>query len=133
MRMVATMGISRNRGSQNSVNEGWVGEVDRSVVLEVGIAACRGAEAIAADVAGLAGAIARWRVRRRAVAEMSRLSNHMLKDIGVARGDIRNLVDGLLDAPKARPAGRPRLVAANPPAHSAPTVAANDNVAGIAA
>ena len=103
---------------------------DSAVGMELSTAVYQAVDAVATGAARLAGAIAGWRKRRRAIAELSRLSDHMLKDIGVARGEIGNLVDGLLDAPKVRPAGSPRLVAANTPARSAPTAAANDDVAG---
>jgi uncharacterized protein YjiS (DUF1127 family) len=103
------------------------------VGVEVSIAAYQAVDALVTGATRLAGAIGRWRRRHRAVTELSGLSNHMLKDIGVARGEIRAVVDGLLDAPKARPAGRPHLVAANAPASPIPAAAANDNVAGIAA
>ena len=104
--------------------------IDNPIGVEVSTAVYQAVDAVITGSARLAGAIARWRKRRRAIAELSQLSDHMLKDIGVARGDIRSLVDGLRDAPKPRSAGSPHLVAANPPARSAPTAVANDNVAG---
>ena len=107
--------------------------VDGGIGLKASVAAYQAVDAVITGATRLAGTLARWRERRRSVAELSRLSDHMLKDIGVSRGEIRAAVDGLLDAPKARPAGRPHLVAANASARLAPTAAANDNVAGIAA
>ncbi len=107
--------------------------IDSPIGVEVSTAVYQAVDAVITGAARLTGAIARWNKRRQAVAELSQLSDHMLKDIGVARGDIRAVVDGLLDVPKARPAGRPHLVAANASARLAPTAAANDNVAGIAA
>lgn len=103
--------------------------IDNPIGVEVSTAVYQAVDAVITGSARLAGAIARWRKRRRAIAELSQLSDHMLKDIGVTRGEIGNRVDGLLDAPKPRSAG-PRLVAANAPARSVPTAAANDNVAG---
>lgn len=107
--------------------------VDSPIGVEVSIAAYQAVDALVTGGARLAGAIARWRNRRRAIGELSRLSDHMLKDIGVARGDIRDVVDGLLDAPEARPVRVPRLVAANPPARPTAAPTTNDNVTGIAA
>ncbi len=34
-----------------------------------------------------------WRRRRRAIAELGTLDDHMLKDIGISRGQIRDVVD----------------------------------------
>jgi uncharacterized protein YjiS (DUF1127 family) len=83
----------------------------------------------------LARAIARWRKRREAIAEISALSDRLLRDIGVARRDIRRAVDGRLDAPVAVHAARPRppssTVAIRPAGRRA--APANDNRAGIAA
>lgn len=39
----------------------------------------------------------RWRRRRAAIRDLNALSDHVLKDIGLVRGDIRTVVDGLLD------------------------------------
>lgn len=41
--------------------------------------------------------LARWQRRRAAIRELSGLSDHILKDIGIGRGDIRPAVDALLD------------------------------------
>ncbi|MFP6742292.1 MAG: DUF1127 domain-containing protein [Alphaproteobacteria bacterium] len=69
--------------------------------------------------------------RRKAVAELSRLSDHLLRDIGVTRGEINAVVDGLLDTPAAVRVSRPRLVAESPSARASTT--ANDHVAELAA
>ena len=107
--------------------------IDSTIGVEVSIAAYQAIDALATGAARLASLFTHWQKRRRAVAELSRLSDHMLRDIGIERGEIRSVVDGLLDAPKARPAAAPRLVAANATARPTPAFAANDNVAGIAA
>ena len=41
--------------------------------------------------------------RNSAIRELSRLDDHMLKDIGIHRGEIRYVVESRLDAPVARP------------------------------
>ncbi len=38
----------------------------------------------------------RWQKRRKAIAELAALDNHMLRDIGISRGSIRELVDAQL-------------------------------------
>ncbi len=43
-------------------------------------------------------ALRHWRRRGKAVGELSALDNHMLKDIGISRGSIRELVDAQLQA-----------------------------------
>ncbi len=49
-----------------------------------------------------------WRKRRLAIRELERLDEHLLADIGLDRGQIRFVIDGLADAP-ARPAREPGL------------------------
>ncbi len=131
--MLKRMEIDMNPYTLYPLTDQRSAAIDSPIGVEVSIAAYQAIDALATGAARLTSAIARWRERRRSIAELSRLSDHMLKDIGVSRGEIRAVVDGLLDAPKARPAGRPHLVAANASARLAPTAAANDNVAGIAA
>lgn len=41
--------------------------------------------------------IRRWQRKRAAIRELESLSDHILKDIGVVRGQIRTLVDAQLD------------------------------------
>ena len=43
---------------------------------------------------GLIGAIVRRYRRRRAVVHLSELNDHLLRDIGIKRSDIRHVVDG---------------------------------------
>ena len=38
----------------------------------------------------------RWQKRRKAIAELSALDNRMLRDIGISRGEIRDLVEAQL-------------------------------------
>ncbi len=47
-----------------------------------------------------------WRKRRLAIRELERLDDHLLADIGLDRGQIRFVIDGLAGAP-ARPAREP--------------------------
>ncbi len=49
-----------------------------------------------------------WRKRRLAIRELERLDEHLLADIGLDRGQIRFVIDGLAAAP-ARPAREPGL------------------------
>lgn len=46
----------------------------------------------------LATSLARRRQRRRAMAELEAMDDATLRDIGIYRGDIRRVVDGLSDA-----------------------------------
>ncbi len=49
-----------------------------------------------------------WRKRRLAIRELERLNEHLLADIGLDRGQIRFVIEGLTGAP-ARPAREPGL------------------------
>ncbi len=53
-----------------------------------------------------------WHQRRAAIRDLSRLSDHMLKDIGLHRGEIRSVVDEMTRA--AAPAQRPTPVSRRP-------------------
>ena len=83
--------------------------------------------AVANFAGAIAGAITNWHKRNKAIRELSALSDRLLKDIGISRGEIRAVVDAMLTAPEPRRAARPGLVAAHssvPSAHPAP---AKDN------
>ena len=61
------------------------------------------ARAIATDIRGAVPlhafeGLRRWRRRGKAIAELSALNDHVLRDIGVSRGSIRELVDAKLQA-----------------------------------
>ena len=51
-----------------------------------------------------------WRKRLLAIRELERLDAHLLADIGLDRGQIRFVVDGMTEAP-GRPAQEPEPVA----------------------
>ncbi len=59
-------------------------------------------KAVAESVANAVGAVRAWRTRQRAIGDLSRLNDHLLKDIGIHRGEIRAVVDGVLSRPQAR-------------------------------
>ncbi len=42
--------------------------------------------------------LGRWQKRRKAIAELGTLDNRMLRDIGISRGEIRDVVDAQLQA-----------------------------------
>ena len=66
--------------------------------------------AVANFAGAIAGAITKWHKRNKAIRELSALSDHLLKDIGISRGEIRAVVDAMLTAPEPRRAARPGLV-----------------------
>ena len=103
------------------------------IVEELTVAVYKAIDAVANFAGAIAGAITKWHKRNKAIRELSALSDRLLKDIGISRGEIRAVVDAMLTAPEPRRAARPRLVAAHssvPSAHPAP---ANDKQAEHAA
>ena len=71
--------------------------------------------------------------RRRSIRELSELNDHMLKDIGLRREDIRALVETMLDGPAVRPVALCTVVKAGPAAPLGLPAAANDNRVAIVA
>ncbi len=69
-------------------------------------------QALESRVLRLGQALGVWRKRRAAVRELSVLSDHMLKDIGLHRGEIRSVVDEMTRA--AAPAQRQTPVSRQP-------------------
>ena len=49
-------------------------------------------------------ALRRWHTRNVTIRELSALSNWQLRDLGIARGEIPSLVDGLVNGAPALPA-----------------------------
>lgn len=90
---------------------------------ELSIAAYKAVEAIAA----VWDWIDRKHKRDRSIRELSRLSDCMLKDIGVSRHEIHEAVDGVLDAPVAHQNAWPRAQSARPAPKMELPVADNDN------
>lgn len=78
----------------------------------------------AAGPAALVSAIRRWHRKREAVRELSAMSDHILRDIGLSRGQIRSVVEELSD-------GRPPVQRVPQP--SAARKAAEARVPGKAA
>ena len=68
--------------------------------------------------------------RNSAIRELSRLDDHMLKDIGVSRSEIRAVVDGVLDAPVVHQVARPRAQSVRPATKTELPVADNDTDSG---
>ncbi len=90
----------------------------------ISVYAYKALSAVAESVANAAGAVRAWNARNAAVRELSRLDDHLLKDIGIHRGEIRAVVNGMLSRPQARE-HRPALHAVTATDRARP--AANDN------
>ncbi len=84
----------------------------------------KAATAVAEWVANTVNAVRTWHTRHAAIGELSRLNDHLLKDIGIHRGEIRTVVDRMLSRPQARE-HRPALRAVTATDRARP--AANDN------
>ena len=65
--------------------------------------------------------------RAESIRELSRLSDRMLKDIGIHRGEIRYVVESMLDAPVARPVEPKPEQTVRPAPRTELPVANNDN------
>ncbi len=105
----------------------------RAIVLgsDVSTLAYKLVDTIVGAVAVLEQRFTHWNKRRKAIAELSGLSDHILRDIGISRGEIGAAVDGLLDTLSAVRVSRPRLVAES--LSASPVITANDHVAELAA
>ncbi len=106
--------------SNKPVVNGPVGEA-------ISVTAYKAVNAVAERVKNTVDAVRTWRQRRAAIAELSRLNDHLLKDIGIDRNEIRAVVNGMLSRPSApthRPAPVLHVVSAPDPARPA---ADNDN------
>ena len=90
---------------------------------DLGIAAYKAVEAIEAAWNW----IDRQYRRRGSIRELSELNDHMLKDIGLRRSEIRGVVEAMLDAPAVRPVASWPVVKAGPAAPPEIPAAANDN------
>ncbi len=87
--------------------------------------------AVAAWLGDIVSAVRTWRTRRAAIDELSRLNDHLLRDIGIHRGEIRAVVDGILSRPPAsgwRPAPDLRVAAEV----ARPAAARDDDLANAA-
>ena len=65
--------------------------------------------------------------QNRTIRELSRLDDRMLKDIGIHRGEIRYVVESMLDAPVARPVEPKPERTVRPAPRTELPVANNDN------
>ncbi len=88
----------------------------------ISVYAYKAVTAVAESIANAVGAVRAWRARNAAISELSRLNDHLLKDIGIHRGEIRAVVDEMLSRPQAQE-HRPALRAVTDQARPA----ANDN------
>ena len=106
----------------------------RAIVLgsDVSTLAYKLVDTIVGAVAVLEQRFTHWNKRRKAISELSGLSDYMLRDIGLSRGEIPHVVDSMLDAPKAVRVARPYVVAGTE-ARAQAGGTANDNVREIAA
>ncbi len=98
------------------------GPVDEAI----SVYAYKAVNAILDGVGSVTDALRAWRQRRAAIAELSRLDDRLLNDIGIDRNEIRTVVNGMLSRSSARtyrPA--PTLHVADAPDPARP--AANDN------
>ncbi len=77
----------------------------RRVLADIGGGASL--QALESRVSRLGQTLNTWRKRRAAVRELSALSDHMLKDIGLHRGEIRSVVHEMIPVAAATPAGSP--------------------------
>ncbi len=68
----------------------------------ISVYAYKAVSAVAESVANAVGAVRAWRARRASIDELSRLDDHLLKDIGIDRSEIRAVVNGMLSRPPAR-------------------------------
>ncbi len=68
----------------------------------ISVYAYKAVTAVAESVANAVGAVRAWRARNAAIGELSRLNDHLLKDIGIHRSEIRAVVNGTLGRPRAR-------------------------------
>ncbi len=67
----------------------------------ISVYAYKALNAVAESVANAVGAVRTWHARNAAIGELSRLNDHLLKDIGIDRSEIRAVVNGMLSRPPA--------------------------------
>ena len=96
---------------------------NKPVVNEaIGVTAYKAVNAVAELVENAIDAVRTWRRRRAAIAELSRLDDRLLNDVGIDRNEIRAAVDGMLSRPSERlrrPAPAPHAISAPEPARPA--------------
>ncbi len=68
----------------------------------ISVYAYKAVNAVAESVANAVGAVRAWRARNAAIGDLSLLNDHLLKDIGIHRSEIRAVVNGMLSRPPAR-------------------------------
>ncbi len=82
-------------GSNKPAANGPIGDA-------ISVYAYKALTAVAESVANAVGTVRAWRARNAAIGDLSRLNDHLLKDIGIHRSEIRTAVNGMLSRPPAR-------------------------------
>lgn len=77
--------------------EQWAHEERARTVAALFAAVARSVKAGFKGLGRLEGRARRWHRKREAIRELNALSDHVLKDIGLSRAEIRSVVEGLLD------------------------------------
>ena len=67
----------------------------------ISVYAYKAVKAVAESVANAVGAVRAWHTRNASIRDLSLLNDHLLKDIGIDRSEIRAVVNGMLSRPPA--------------------------------
>ncbi len=68
----------------------------------ISVYAYKAVTAVAESVANAVGAVRAWHTRNASIRDLSLLNDHLLKDIGIDRSEIRAVVNEMLSRPPAR-------------------------------
>ncbi len=120
----------RSREVPANDNRAMIGFANEGLDLSLSATAYRVIDGIGGLVTKGLGTLRAARARRSSIRELDRLSDHMLADIGLHRGEIVSVVDALIAG------GTPRLserVVRGAPKPAGGPATVNDNVTDIAA